>query len=100
MADVVLFAYVPAAFLARPDWHAVLRPTVVPRVEWSSGYLATCVGILGTTVSAYRFFWQASQEVEDERAKGKRTVANVKGDRRGVTVVRTDVITGMFSPTS
>jgi Mn2+/Fe2+ NRAMP family transporter len=43
---LVLFAYVLAAFLARPDWWAVLTATLVPRIEWSNSYLATFVGIL------------------------------------------------------
>jgi Mn2+/Fe2+ NRAMP family transporter len=94
---LVLFAYVLAAFLAHPDWWAVLRTTVVPHVEWSNGYLAIFVGILGTTISPYLFFWQAAQEVEEDRAAGRRTVQQ----RRGATDAelqraRTDVITGMF----
>jgi Mn2+/Fe2+ NRAMP family transporter len=94
---LVLFAYVAAAFLAHPDWHAVLRATVVPRVEWSSGFLATFVGILGTTISPYLFFWQASQEVEDERAQGRRTVAQRQGATgEELRVARTDVMMGMF----
>lgn len=94
---LILFAYVIAAFLARPDWSAVLRSTFVPRIQWSSSYLAVLVGILGTTISPYLFFWQAAEEVEEERAQGRRTV----GQRRGATdeelrKSRTDVITGMF----
>jgi NRAMP (natural resistance-associated macrophage protein)-like metal ion transporter len=94
---LVLFAYVIAAFLAHPDWSAVLRSTFVPQVEWSSAYLATFVGILGTTISPYLFFWQASQEVEEERKLGRKTV----GRRKGATdeelrKSRIDVITGMF----
>lgn len=94
---LVLLAYVLAAFLAHPDWHAVLRATLVPRVEWSKQYFATFVGVLGTTISPYLFFWQSSQEVEEERAQGRRSV----GKRKGATDeelrrARTDVVTGMF----
>jgi NRAMP (natural resistance-associated macrophage protein)-like metal ion transporter len=94
---LVLFAYVVAAFLSHPDWRAVLRATVVPHVEWSSAFLATLVGILGTTISPYLFFWQASQEVEEAQAHGQ----CMGGPRQGVTdeelcVARTDVITGML----
>src|SRR6476660_3478655 len=94
---LVLFAYVLTAFLARPDWSAVLRATLVPHVEWSNGYLAVFVGILGTTISPYLFVWQAAQEVEEDRAAGRRTVRQ----RRGATDadlkrMRTDVLTGMF----
>ena len=94
---MVLFAYIAAAFLARPAWHAVLIATVVPRVEWSSAFLATFVGILGTTISPYLFFWQASQEVEDERALGRATVKQREGATvKELRVARTDVFTGMF----
>ena len=92
-----LFAYVIAAFLAHPNWRAVLHATFVPHVEWSSAYIATFVGILGTTISPYLFFWGASQEVEEERKIGRQTV----DEREGATdeelrKSRTDVITGMF----
>jgi NRAMP (natural resistance-associated macrophage protein)-like metal ion transporter len=94
---LVLFAYIAAAFLARPDWHSVLSATFLPRVEWSSKFLATFVAILGTTISPYLFFWQASQEVEDERAQGRSTVEKRKGaTNKELRVARTDVITGMF----
>ena len=93
---LVLFAYVVAAFLAHPDWHAVVQATVVPHIEWSSGFLATLVGILGTTISPYLFFWQASQEVEHERAQGRRTVAQRQGATDAeLQAARTDVLTGM-----
>jgi NRAMP (natural resistance-associated macrophage protein)-like metal ion transporter len=94
---LVLFAYVITAFLARPDWRAVVHYTFIPHIEWSRSYLAVLVGILGTTISPYLFFWQAAQEVEEDRARGKETVAQ----RRGATdeeliAARTDVLTGMF----
>jgi NRAMP (natural resistance-associated macrophage protein)-like metal ion transporter len=94
---MVLFAYIAAAFLARPDWHAVLSATFVPRIEWLSAFLATFVGLLGTTISPYLFFWQASQEVENDRAHGKRTVKQREGATlKELRVARTDVFTGMF----
>jgi NRAMP (natural resistance-associated macrophage protein)-like metal ion transporter len=94
---LVLFAYVITAFLVHPNWKIVLRSTVIPHIEWSSKYLATFVGILGTTISPYLFFWQASQEVEEERKMGRTTV----GERKGATTEelrrsRRDVITGML----
>ncbi len=94
---MVLFAYIAAAFFARPDWHSVLTATFVPRVEWSSAFLATFVGVLGTTILPYLFFWQASQEVENDRAHGKRTVQQREGATlKELRVARTDVFTGMF----
>jgi NRAMP (natural resistance-associated macrophage protein)-like metal ion transporter len=94
---LVLFAYVGAGILAHPAWGTVLRATLIPHVEWSARYFAVLVGVLGTTISPYLFFWQAAQEVEEERAIGRGTV----GQRRGATKAElrrsfTDVVTGMF----
>lgn len=93
----VLFAYVVAAFLAGPDWKNVILASVLPAVTWDPASITTLVGILGTTISPYLFFWQASQEVEEEKARGRRTLAQ----RRGATEhelrdARLDVNTGMF----
>jgi Mn2+/Fe2+ NRAMP family transporter len=94
---LVLFAYVFTAFLARPNWSAVLRATFIPHIEWTKAYLAVLVGILGTTISPYLFFWQAAQEVEVERAQGRTTLALRRGasdeELKDSTI---DVIAGMF----
>jgi NRAMP (natural resistance-associated macrophage protein)-like metal ion transporter len=94
---LVLFSYVFAAILAHPDWLKTVQATLVPHVEWTGDYLATFVGILGTTISPYLFFWQAAQEVEEERAKGRKGVAQ----RRGASDLeirrsRNDVLIGML----
>ena len=94
---LVLLSYFLTPFLAQADWGAVLRATFVPHVIWSSAFLAAFVGILGTTISPYLFFWQASQEVDEERAQGKTTIA----ERTGATdadlrIARTDVLVGML----
>ncbi len=94
---LILFAYVWAAFFAKPDWAAVIRATFIPRLEWSGLYWATLVGIFGTTISPYLFFWQASQEVEEERGQGELTVESRKGATNAeLRKSRTDVVTGMF----
>jgi NRAMP (natural resistance-associated macrophage protein)-like metal ion transporter len=94
---LALFAYIAAAFLAHPDWPTVVRATLIPRVEWSGAYWATLVGILGTTISPYLFFWQAAQEVEEDIALGKATVAQREGaSHRELRRLRNDVLTGMF----
>ena len=92
----VLFAYVLAGFLARPDWAAVARATLLPTLSPAPAYVGTLVAVIGTTISPYLFFWQASQEVEEERAQGRRTVQA----RRGATEhelrdARVDVTTGI-----
>jgi Mn2+/Fe2+ NRAMP family transporter len=94
---LILFSYVLAAFFAKPDWGAVLQATFVPHVEWSAKYWATLVGIFGTTISPYLFFWQASQEVEEEREQGELTVEARRGASNAeLRKSRNDVITGMF----
>ncbi len=94
---MVLFAYVAAAFLSHPNWSAVLRATFIPHVEWSKDYISVLVGILGTTISPYLFFWQAAQEVEEDRDHGKNTVSKRKGaTNKELRVAKRDVITGML----
>ena len=94
---MVLFAYIIAAFLSHPDWHRALIDTFFPHIEWSRTYIAILVGILGTTISPYLFFWQAAQEVEEERSHGRITLAQRRGaTREELTDARTDVFTGMF----
>ena len=92
----VLFAYVITAFLAKPDWSAVLRATFLPHIEWTGSFIAVLVAILGTTISPYLFFWQAAEEVEEERAMG-RNLAHRKGATdKELRACRADVLTGMF----
>jgi len=71
---LALFAYVITAFLVHPDWTKVMRATFSPRVSFTSDYLMTFIAILGTTISPYLFFWQAAEEVEEEKKIGKMTV--------------------------
>ncbi len=78
---LALFSYVITAFIVHPDWSAAIRDTFTP--SWPKGSVGwqTLVAILGTTISPYLFFWQASQEVEEEKAKGRR----MSRERQGAT---------------
>ena len=78
---LVLFAYVVTAIKLGPPWGAVLRATFVPSAIHGRAAWATLVAILGTTISPYLFFWQASEEVEEEKSLGRLTV----GARRGAS---------------
>jgi Mn2+/Fe2+ NRAMP family transporter len=78
---VSLFAYVITAIHVVPQWGPVLRDALVPRWPVSRNAWALLVAIFGTTISPYLFFWQASLEVEEEKAAGNRRVAQ----RRGTT---------------
>ena len=76
---VSLFAYVVAAFVIRPDWGSVLHDTFIPAWPHKKETWGTLVAILGTTISPYLFYWQASQEVEEEKAMGRRMVKQRQG---------------------
>ena len=98
---LALFAYVVAGFLAHPDWGQVLRGTFVPKARFDGAYLLTFVAILGTTISPYLFFWQASQEAEqDGHAVALRSAgqANRPGRRlgRALRAAQQDTNIGMF----
>jgi len=85
---LALFAYVITAFISKPDWSAALRATLLP--SWPSGHEAwsTLVAILGTTISPYLFYWQAGQEVEEEKAMGRRLLVERKGATKAELVDR------------
>lgn len=78
----VLFAYVVDAIVVGFDWRAVLHDTFIPSLPHGSEMWGMVVAILGTTISPYLFFWQAAQEVEEEKARGRRREA----DRVGATL--------------
>ncbi|MEM5326125.1 divalent metal cation transporter [Paraburkholderia sp. JHI2823] len=83
---LVLFSYVAVAFIVPIDWREVAVSLVWPRVQFSSDYLTMVVAVLGTTISPYLFFWQASQEVEELRAnatdRGLRWVSSFRAYRQ------------------
>jgi Mn2+/Fe2+ NRAMP family transporter len=94
---VVLFAYVVTAFIARPDWSHVLRETFIPSWPRDHNAWQTLVAILGTTISPYLFFWQASQEVEEEKAMGRRLLVLREGaSKREIVDRKIDVGVGTF----
>ncbi len=94
---LVLLAYVITAFFAKVDWRQALLATLLPHPVWSRQYVEVLVGILGTTISPYLFFWQASQEVEEERAMGRNLAQRKGATSEELHGLRVDVITGMFA---
>ena len=76
---LTLFAYVGAALLATRNWGPVIKATFVPTFRYDNQYLTTLVAILGTTISPYLFFWQASEEVEEEINMGRKRLRQRKG---------------------
>jgi NRAMP (natural resistance-associated macrophage protein)-like metal ion transporter len=75
---VAVFAtYILAAFLAHPNWAVVLRSTFIPQVQMSAAFWLGAVGMLGTTITPYLFFWQTSGEVEEKRGVQRLSQTNV-----------------------
>ncbi len=94
---MILLAYVLSAILARPDWGQVFQHTVLPSITFDKDQLLLICAILGTTISPYLFFWQTSQEVEEQILMGRTSIALRKGTtKKDVRSMRIDVWSGMF----
>jgi Mn2+/Fe2+ NRAMP family transporter len=94
---LTLFAYVVTGFVVGADWGKIAHDTLLPSMPKGHEGWAMLVAILGTTISPYLFFWQSSQEVEEEKAMGRRMVAWRKGaTRREIRIRQMDVGTGTF----
>jgi NRAMP (natural resistance-associated macrophage protein)-like metal ion transporter len=79
---LALLAYVGAALFARPDGIKILTGTLVPTIRLDPAYIGILVALLGTTISPYLFFWQASQEVEEQMSIGRRHLRQRQGASR------------------
>jgi len=88
---IVMLVYFIVPFLFKQDFMEILSATFVPKIVWNEKYLAILVGILGTTISPYLFFWQASVEVEEMNAKKKHLMVN----KRIINEMNLDVDFGM-----
>jgi NRAMP (natural resistance-associated macrophage protein)-like metal ion transporter len=75
---VVMLVYFIVPFLFKQDIIAIIKSTFIPTIEWNKEYIAVIVGILGTTISPYLFFWQASVEVEEMKSRKKHLMVNKK----------------------
>jgi NRAMP (natural resistance-associated macrophage protein)-like metal ion transporter len=94
---MVLFAYILSAIFAHLDWGNVLRHAVVPSITFTKDQLLLICAILGTTISPYLFFWQTSQEVEDQIAQGQTTIQSRQGaTKKQIRSMRKDVWSGML----
>jgi NRAMP (natural resistance-associated macrophage protein)-like metal ion transporter len=93
---MALLAYIAAALFSRPDWGAVLRGTFIPTIELTPQYIGILVALLGTTISPYLFFWQASQEVDEQIAMGRRRLWQRQGaSGPELRYALADTVTGM-----
>jgi NRAMP (natural resistance-associated macrophage protein)-like metal ion transporter len=87
---VILLVYLVVPFLVKTDWLSVAKHTVIPTVQFNKDYISVLVAILGTTISPYLFFWQATMEVETVKHR------HVVVDKRYIKDVGFDVDMGML----
>jgi NRAMP (natural resistance-associated macrophage protein)-like metal ion transporter len=92
-----LFAYVATVFVVGLPLHAVFRGMVAPNIRWSNDYVTVVVAVFGTTISPYLFFWQAAEEVEEEREDpgAKPLVRAPHQAPRELARIRLDTLVGM-----
>ena len=88
---VVLLVYLIVPFLYKQDWLDIAKNTFIPNIQFNKEFVAVLVGILGTTISPYLFFWQASMEVEEMAHKKRHLIVN----KRIITDMKQDVDFGM-----
>ena len=85
-----LLCYIIVPFLTAQDWKAVLRAAFIPQMIWTREYLLIIIGILGTTISPYLFFWQTSMEVEEVEER------KLVVDKRIIHGMQKDIKSGIF----
>jgi len=93
---LALLAYIGASLLARPDALAVLGGTLIPTIRVDPGYIGILVALLGTTISPYLFFWQSSQEVDEQIEMGRRRLWQRQGaSKTELRFALLDTVAGM-----
>ncbi len=95
---LILLSYVLSTLMANLDWGEVLRTAALPQLTWDKDLLFIICAILGTTISPYLFFWQTSQEVEEQIEQGKVTLRQrqMATSSQDIKSMRIDVWSGMF----
>jgi NRAMP (natural resistance-associated macrophage protein)-like metal ion transporter len=94
---LVLFSYILSAFMTKIDFKQVVIHTLIPHLSFSKDQAFLITAILGTTISPYLFFWQTSQEIEEEILKGKTSIRLREGTtNEEISHMRKDVWSGMF----
>ena len=97
-----LVSYLVVLAVSHVDWGAVLRNLLVPHITWSAAYFGLLIGVLGTTISPYLFFWQSANRIEELRAEPEEGARAVTLDERAddeaqlkTKTSRLDVLFGM-----
>lgn len=94
---IAVFAYIVTGLIIHMDWSLLLRDGIIPHITFSKTQILLITGILGTTISPYLFFWQTSEEIEEEIRDGKKTIISRKGTTHNeIKEMRVDIWVGMF----
>lgn len=94
---LTLFAYIATAFFVHADFRQVCKDTLVPHMQFDKDNVSMLVALLGTTISPYLFFWQASQEVEEAEARGRRDIHKQGAKEEHLQEAAIDVNVGMLA---
>jgi NRAMP (natural resistance-associated macrophage protein)-like metal ion transporter len=88
---ISLVSYIVVLFIVRVNWRAVTHATFLPKLQGDRSYIAALIAVFGTTISPYLFFWQSSEEVEEEHSRQDAV------DSGHLRAMRVDVVSGMVS---
>ncbi|MBP7556698.1 MAG: divalent metal cation transporter [Chitinophagaceae bacterium] len=89
---MALLVYIVVPFLVDQDWGAIVKATFIPSFTFDGDFISILVAILGTTISPYLFFWQATMEVEDMKHRKKQVIV----DKKNISEMKNDVTVGML----
>lgn len=92
---ISLFSYLVTAVIVKPDWGEVLQSLVIPHLEFNRDFITAMVAVMGTTISPYLFFWQASEEIEEKRDNGTYSDHRAFVINREIKEMRKDTFLGM-----
>lgn len=90
-----LVGYIITGFIIQPDWVEVIRSMALPKISFNTGFIAAMVAVMGTTITPYLFFWQASEEIEQERDQKILSNRTKIATRREIKEMHKDTFTGM-----
>jgi NRAMP (natural resistance-associated macrophage protein)-like metal ion transporter len=94
---IAVFSYILTGLIINMDWSLLLHDGLIPQITFSKSQILLITGILGTTISPYLFFWQTSQEIEEEITEGKKTIQSRRGtNEMEMKEMRVDIWVGMF----
>jgi len=94
---LAVFSYIITGIIIDMNWSLLLNDGLIPKITFSKSQILLITGILGTTISPYLFFWQTSQEIEEEISNGQKTIRSRKGTNPAeIKEMRADIWVGMF----